>query len=79
MEHTCQKISLLAASLELLSGCMVGPKFTPPSGPVMEEYRAASGGNLNGQPTDPRTWWTVFNDSTLNCLIDKAYTENLDV
>ncbi|MBX7245645.1 MAG: TolC family protein [Candidatus Sumerlaeaceae bacterium] len=58
---------------------MVGPKWTPPPGPVMEEFQAASGGRLTGQPTDPRTWWTVFNDSTLNGLVDKAYTENLDV
>jgi NodT family efflux transporter outer membrane factor (OMF) lipoprotein len=72
------RITALACVLPLVA-CKVGPDFTEPTATVGERWAQA------GDPsviTDRRTeerWWTVFNDPTLDRLVELAYRQNLSL
>src|SRR5262249_34230152 len=52
-----------------------GPNYAPAPAPVADDWIEANNPNvLNSQV---QAWWNVFNDSTLNSLIDTAYNQNL--
>lgn len=73
------------AALLLLSGCTVGPDFTPPGWlspaswfsdhpkPVTTEASKAVSG-----PVDPK-WWNLFHDKELTSLEERVAAANLDV
>jgi NodT family efflux transporter outer membrane factor (OMF) lipoprotein len=59
----------------LLAGCTVGPDYqAPPTKPPAEWGEKADTGTA-----DLSTWWTVFNDETLNRLVDLALRGNYDL
>jgi len=70
----------------LLSGCMVGPKYTVPTAPAPPAYKEApadgfkeSAGWQMAKPADaiPRgAWWTIFHDDGLNALEPQVETAN---
>lgn len=68
---------LLVASL-LLTGCMVGPNYQRPA---IELPAAYPGSAAEPGPADaiPAKWWALFNDPTLNGLVETALTNNFDV
>lgn len=63
--------------LFLLSGCLVGPDFSPPDAFAEREWmdceskRVACGDPFHTQ------WWSYFEDATLNQLIQLAIEQNL--
>jgi len=60
------------------SGCTeVGPDFKTPTAPVASTFRGVDEKPIPPQSAKLRDWWTVFNDPTLNHLIDTAYNQNL--
>jgi len=61
--------------LLLLHGCMVGPNFTRPDikSPERFMYDAATDSLINLK------WWEIFQDSTLEAMIDTALKNNKDV
>lgn len=64
----------LAASLLLLAGCMVGPRYCPPEeefAPQFTEQEPAQG-ELN-------EWWAQFEDPILNGMVDEAIANNYDL
>ena len=63
----------------LISGCMVGPDFTRPPVKVSETWLDVGDQRVKTEPADYRSWWRVFNDPTLDKLIDRAYKENLSL
>lgn len=66
---------LLAVSF---SGCTeVGPDFKTPVAPVAANFRGVDEKPVPQKSAELRDWWTVFNDPTLNHLIDIAYNQNL--
>ncbi|PZP84033.1 MAG: hypothetical protein DI582_09795 [Azospirillum brasilense] len=74
-------ILLLSASVLALSACSVGRDYTPPELDVDEHWVA-----IEDEPsvtTDnaaaPVSWWTQFNDDTLDQLIDTALKNNNDL
>lgn len=67
--------AVIAASL-LVSGCTVGPDFTPPANEAPEAWKAASAGVADGIPAE---WWTLFNDPVLNDLVSRALNDNQDL
>ncbi|GGG64709.1 efflux transporter outer membrane subunit [Edaphobacter dinghuensis] len=81
--------STLAALL--LSGCMVGPKYTKPNVPLAPNYKESTAATINfkedadWQPAQPADtvlrgdWWTIFNDPQLNELEPKVAAENQDL
>jgi NodT family efflux transporter outer membrane factor (OMF) lipoprotein len=64
-----------------LSGCMVGPNFTPPHAAVpggFTQQAAAQGSFVSSDSVNP-AWWTSFDDPTLTALEQKAVAQNLDL
>jgi NodT family efflux transporter outer membrane factor (OMF) lipoprotein len=61
------------------TGCTkVGPDFHPPEASISPDWIEAEDSRVErGPQTDYRNWWQVFDDPTLNRLIDQAYKENL--
>jgi NodT family efflux transporter outer membrane factor (OMF) lipoprotein len=80
--------AVLAGGMFLLSGCVatgpleyihngfkVGPNYAEPSAPLADAWIDANDANIQNRRL--HDWWTVFNDSTLNQLIDSAFDQNL--
>jgi multidrug efflux system outer membrane protein len=72
---------ILSLSLAVLSGCMVGPNFKRPQ-PTMPADWAGATAEL--QPVTPAEeeitrWWTLFDDPTLDSLMEQAVESNLDL
>ncbi len=85
-------LGVLAAALVLLSisGCTslrewahngfkVGPNYCDPGAPVSTEWVDHESPSVVSAPAQDQAWWTVFQDPTLNRLIDSAYRQNLDL
>jgi len=62
-----------------LGGCAtkVGPDFKSPEIAMPEKWQNADKQNM--KYIDFREWWKLFNDPTLNQLIDMAYRQNLNL
>ncbi len=63
-------LGVLALTLTLLAGCMVGPDYVRPAAPVPTAYKEAADWKV-AQPSDdaPRgNWWEAFLDPDLNAL-----------
>src|SRR5262249_3819492 len=68
---------LTVALLLPLTACMVGPNFSTPAAPVADKWLESSDPSVQSDHQNYEQWWTVFNDPTLNRLIDLAYHQNL--
>jgi NodT family efflux transporter outer membrane factor (OMF) lipoprotein len=78
-----------AAFLSLLSGCVVGPKYRPPSTqPPAAVYKESptqvtdAGDWTVAQPADVTLrgkWWEIFNDSELNSLEEQLNINNQNI
>ncbi|MBV1775648.1 efflux transporter outer membrane subunit [Burkholderiaceae bacterium DAT-1] len=71
------KLSVIALSV-LLAACAAGPDYTRPAIETPAAYSEA-GDWLPANPSDavPRgTWWSAFNDATLNQLMDQLNQHN---
>jgi NodT family efflux transporter outer membrane factor (OMF) lipoprotein len=81
---TVKKKSIFKSLLGLLffiiflSACnyKVGPDFKTPISQASSEWLETGNTHLN-QTKDFREWWRLFNDPTLNELINTAYAQNL--
>ena len=70
-----------------LSGCTVGPNFKEPAPdapkgwvkPVRPNYPTTQAKVITDDPANVAAWWTSFNDSLLDSLIDRAVRANLDL
>ncbi len=75
---TLRPAALAGATVLLLSGCMVGPKYVKPSVPMAPGYKEAGPDSYKensnwqvAQPSDAAQrgdWWTIFGDTELNVL-----------
>jgi len=84
-------VFLVAAAV--LTGCAVGPDFTPPHAPDVSGYTseplgttiagaATPGGQAQHLVSDldlPGQWWALFHSNALNSLIEKALAANADL
>ncbi|HLI20795.1 MAG TPA: TolC family protein, partial [Stellaceae bacterium] len=80
-------LRLLALAVLLLSGCTLGPDFTPPKpdtpatwtkdglAPVSPDKQPSSFSTAAAQAQ----WWASFDDPTLTSLIARASSANLDL
>ena len=76
--HLILPLLLLCFLTELFSGCMVGPDFQRPEVEMPQEWsKSVPWGTENYEELSQ--WWTLFEDQTLNWLIDKAVSSNLDI
>ena len=68
-------VAPLVVSLLALAGCTVGPNYHRPEMPVPVAWAEASG-TVGDEAIDVVPWWTVFDDSQLNDLVDRAVRSN---
>ncbi len=77
---TFTKFSLISITIALLllsSGCTkVGPDYVQP-----QEKKLPDSWDKNSslEDNDVKEWWKLFNDETLNLLVEKTYEQNLDL
>jgi len=74
-------VMILAMGIALItSGCIkVGPDFTPPKAPVADSWMGTQNSRFAVKADGHDDWWTVFNDPTLNRLVEEAYQQNLSL
>jgi NodT family efflux transporter outer membrane factor (OMF) lipoprotein len=77
--------------LTLLSGCNVGPKYTPPAMPPPPAFKEAAPAAYSSappgtwQPAQPQDavlkgkWWEIFNEPELNALEDQLNIDNQNI
>lgn len=59
------------------NGFKVGPNYSRPAVPVASQWIDYSNPKIKTDQQQLCAWWTVFNDATLNRLVDNAYRQNL--
>jgi NodT family efflux transporter outer membrane factor (OMF) lipoprotein len=59
------------------NGFKVGPNYSRPATPVASEWVDYADPRVKSEEQQLGQWWTVFNDPTLNTLIQSAYQQNL--
>ena len=64
------------SSLCLLTACVVGPEYQPPSMSVPQTWQ---NGVSSTESTIPDEWWQAFHDEDLNRLVNDALVANLDL
>ncbi len=72
------RLTPLAFALAL-SGCAIGPDYLRPASllpAVFSEAKPAENVAVATNPAINPNWWTLFNDATLNNLVDQALTSN---
>lgn len=73
-------VAPVLAGLTLLGGCMVGPRYTPPSPPAGAAAPLVSlnpAAESSGQPPD--AWWRLYSDPLLDRYLDEAFSANTDL
>ena len=70
-------LSILAASL--LAGCAVGPDYRRPELALPASFGEAGATSAATSAAVERGWWKLFEDPTLDRLIDKALVDNANL
>ena len=88
MAHACLRRlpqrSLLAVCALVLSACTaVGPDFTPPEVPWLEDWSSTAITEAKTSTTEAQAlsdqWWDHFSDPVLDALVAEAQRQNTDV
>ena len=69
----------LAGSVLALGGCVVGPKYVKPEVPANSDWSEQADPRLTSETAPDSTWWKVFNDPTLDQLVELAHRQNLSL
>ncbi len=75
-------VMLVVSACLPLSGCMVGPDYTPPDTQMPGSYAElanAAGAGLDASSTEEATWWRRFGDAELASLVERAVAANNNV
>lgn len=62
-----------------LGGCTVGPDYKKPAEKMPPKWSEARPGENAPVSADISTWWSVFKDSELDSLIERAVRQNQDL
>ena len=78
-------LAVCVAALNLITGCMVGPNYHPPSNQPPPAWAgltnsvAAADSRLTNSAVELARWWEQFQDPELTVLVTEALHSNLDV
>ena len=61
------------------ASCAVGPEYARPASTTNEEWLAADGAQITGDPVDYGAWWEAFADRELDALVGLARAGNLSL
>ncbi|HOO50816.1 MAG TPA: efflux transporter outer membrane subunit [Alphaproteobacteria bacterium] len=73
-----KKVLPLTLTVALLSSCSFIPSFTQPDVEVPVRWKNELSQSAR-QAQIPAQWWTLYQDETLNALVEDALTQNLDL
>ncbi len=80
MKAMIKKVSVMGVSMALTACMLMGPDYQRPELALPETY------GTNALPEDSNTlkevpdqWWTLYQDPTLNALVDKAFKNNSSI
>lgn len=84
------RFSYVAAAALCLGGCTsptdyvkngfkVGPEYTPAKADVAPQWIESGDPRVVSRAADLGHWWGVFNDPALDDLIDRAYSQNVNL
>jgi multidrug efflux system outer membrane protein len=71
------RLTLTCTGVALLTGCMMGPNYSRPQMPTPPQYRFAESAQAETLADAP--WFQIFDDLTLQALIQEAIANNLDL
>lgn len=72
------KSGLILSVILVLAGCAaVGPDYERPKDVLPEQYAQAD--EKTSEQEAPSNWWTLYQDETLNTLVESAFKNNTDV
>lgn len=80
--NTLPPMLLIGAMMASIAGCKVGPDFAPPVVNIPEVWNQELPENAELAPQNElidTSWWTVFQDPTLDRLVYEAANSNLDL
>ncbi len=70
--------AVLIALIMLSTGCVVGPEYTLPENPELDEFAVKDNAFYSSADTEVE-WWRGLQDDTLNQLIEQAVAHNHDL
>ena len=74
------KLSVLLWVATGLASCTLGPDYQRPASPLPDAYRPADTTIMSQSDlANKRDWWTLFNDTQLDALMQTALIDNADV
>lgn len=74
------RLSVLVWVATGLASCTLGPDYQRPTSPLPDAYRPADTTIMSQSDlANKRDWWTLFNDTQLDALMQTALTDNADV
>src|SRR5262245_14318857 len=76
-----KRVSSIAVVLSFLAmaGCAAGPNYKRPQVPVPNQWTVAPARGTSAKPLERDEWWSSFQDTELNSLIERALGRNLDL
>jgi NodT family efflux transporter outer membrane factor (OMF) lipoprotein len=83
----CKSALAITMTMAMLTGCMIGPKYTRPIVPPAPAYKELGAPNVlaEWQPSQPQDtaargkWWESFHDPQLNQLEEKLNISNQNI
>lgn len=80
----CVSVAVVVATVLATAGCTVGPNYRKPDVTVPAQWSSpttapATSAPATTQPVDLAHWWASLNDPTLDSLIERAVSSNLDL
>ncbi len=79
MMFKCRRFYFALIGTALVVGCAMGPDYRRPATVLPAQYGEASSDTEPDSVPITRDWWKLFNDATLNELVEKALQNNTDV
>ena len=70
-------VLLMSVGLPMAACAPVGPDFVTPKPPIADNYLERKDTPTRETAEERKSWWTIFDDPTLNQLMDIAYAHNL--
>ena len=80
VNSVCNLLLLVTLGIGLFQGCItVGPDYHQHQPKVPDAWHHELFKGFSNGETSLKTWWKAFGDSTLDSLIERASTDNLDL
>ena len=67
------------ALIFMAAGCAVGPNYQKPDLAAPADWKEAQQTGVDARAAELARWWSAFNDTLLNSLVERAVRSNLDL